>query len=151
MSVNTFFLVYFEQKILGQRVLYRRRRGDMITIFKLQKGLVRVDLKELFKPMEFSKTRGHQYRVHKGKAIKQQRLFSFSQRVINSWNSLPNHVVTAPTMDRFKNRLDVHWEQHHYETMEDQNIGEKEQNRSPPLQALPFCEKYIYLILSYLF
>ena len=100
-------------------LIYRRRRGDMITMFKLQKGLVRVDLEELFKPLEFSKTRGHQYRVHKGKAIKQQRIFSFSQRVINSWNSLPNHVVTAPTMDTFKNRLDTHWEQHHYETMED--------------------------------
>ena len=100
-------------------LIYRRRRGDMITMYKLQKGLVRVDIEELFKPLEFSRTRGHQYRVHKGQAIKQQRTFSFSQRVINSWNKLPNHVVTAPTIDTFKNRLDVHWEQYHYETLDD--------------------------------
>ena len=100
-------------------LIYRRRCGDMITMYKLQKGLVRVDLKELFNPLEFSKTRGHQYRVHKGKATKQQRSFSFSQRVINSWNKLPHHVVSAPTIDTFKNRLDIHWEEHQYETLED--------------------------------
>ena len=95
-------------------LVYRRRRGDMIVMYKIVKGLVRVDLKELFNPMEFTKTRGHQFRVHKGKAIKVQRSTSFSQRVINDWNSLPTSVIEAPTLNTFKNRLDEHWKHHMY-------------------------------------
>ena len=31
---------------------------------------------------------------------------SFSVRVVNDWNSLPEEVVTAPTIGAFKTRLD---------------------------------------------
>ncbi len=34
---------------------------------------------------------------------------SFTQRVVNSWNSLPNTDVDAPTIQAFKWRLDKHW------------------------------------------
>ena len=34
----------------------------------------------------------------------------FSQRVVNAWNKLPQHVVDAPSVNCFKNRLDKHWE-----------------------------------------
>jgi len=30
----------------------------------------------------------------------------FSQRVVNEWNSLPQHVIEASTVNMFKNRLD---------------------------------------------
>ena len=100
-------------------LIYRRRRGDMIVMYKLQQGMVRINPTDLFNPIEFTKTRGHQYRVHKGKATKQQRVSSFSQRVINDWNKLPVHVVNAPTLDTFKNRLDVHWSEYHYTTLDD--------------------------------
>ena len=30
-------------------------------------------------------------------------------RVVNLWNSLPDNVVTAPSVDSFKRRLDKHW------------------------------------------
>ena len=100
-------------------LIYRRRRGDMIVMYKLHNKMVRLELKELFNPIEFTRTRGHQYRVHKGLAVKQQRAFSFSQRVVNNWNRLPVHVVSAPTLDTFKNRLDAHWKEHIYETLDD--------------------------------
>ena len=32
--------------------------------------------------------------------------YNFTVRVINLWNSLPTHVVTALSVDSFKNRLD---------------------------------------------
>jgi len=32
-----------------------------------------------------------------------------SVRVCNSWNSLPQHVIEAPTTNSFKNRLDKYW------------------------------------------
>ena len=33
-------------------------------------------------------------------------LYSFSARIVNVWNSLPNTVVQATSIDTFKNRLD---------------------------------------------
>jgi len=35
--------------------------------------------------------------------------FSFSNRVVNTWNSLPNWVVSANTSNTFKARLDKFW------------------------------------------
>ena len=32
-----------------------------------------------------------------------------SERVVAVWNSLPEEVVTAPSVSRFKARLDAHW------------------------------------------
>jgi len=39
------------------------------------------------------------------------RKLSFTNRVglIPIWNSLPNHVVSADTINTFKNRLDKYW------------------------------------------
>ena len=37
------------------------------------------------------------------------RKYSFSMRITNVWNSLPFSVVTAPSVNSFKNRLDKHW------------------------------------------
>jgi len=33
----------------------------------------------------------------------------FSQRVISAWNSLPQYVVDATSVNSFKNRLDAYW------------------------------------------
>ena len=37
------------------------------------------------------------------------RKFGFFNRVVNTWNSLPNWVVSAYTTDTFKARLDKFW------------------------------------------
>jgi len=37
------------------------------------------------------------------------RKFSFSNMVVNIWNSLPNWVVSANTTNTFKTRLDKFW------------------------------------------
>ena len=34
---------------------------------------------------------------------------SFGSRVVNVWNSLPDYVVEADSVNAFKNRLDKHW------------------------------------------
>ena len=36
-------------------------------------------------------------------------LESFSLRVTKLWNDLPEVVVTTPSVNSFKNRLDIHW------------------------------------------
>ena len=37
------------------------------------------------------------------------RMYSFRNRITNMWNSLPDSVVMADTVNQFENRLDKHW------------------------------------------
>ena len=36
----------------------------------------------------------------------------FSFRVVNLWNNLPSDVVSAPSVNAFKERLDKHWKEY---------------------------------------
>ena len=48
-------------------------------------------------------------RLEKSRVKCDLRKFSFSNRVVNIWNSLPNWVVPANTTNTFKARLDKFW------------------------------------------
>ena len=48
-------------------------------------------------------------RLNKFRVKYDLRKYSFSVRVVNIWNSLPNWVVSANTTDTFKVRLDKFW------------------------------------------
>ena len=53
----------------------------------------------------------HRTRGHKAALVKEQcrldiRKYSFSQRVIDEWNKLPNGCVNASSVNTFKNRID---------------------------------------------
>ena len=37
---------------------------------------------------------------------------SFSNRVVEKWNNLPEHVVMAPSLNTFKSRLNIYWQNH---------------------------------------
>ena len=37
---------------------------------------------------------------------------SFSQRVVQEWNKLPQDVVEATSVNQFKNRLDKFWQRY---------------------------------------
>lgn len=95
---------------------YRRKRGDMIQCFKIMNGLVRMETKELFTPIPSSITRGHNKRVLRQKSNKAARAMSFSQRSIRDWNILPKSVIEAPSVNAFKNRLDIAWKDKVYRT-----------------------------------
>ena len=64
-------------------LVYQRRRGDIIQMFKIMNGLVRMDKEKLFSPTKTPHTRGHLRRVFKEHALKLVRSRSFSQRVAN--------------------------------------------------------------------
>ena len=93
---------------------YRRRRGDMITMYKLTKGLIRMDQEELFSPPMTLFTRGHHQRVYKETAMTRARRTTFSYRAVDDWNSLPIDVINAPSLNTFKNKLDDWWRDIHY-------------------------------------
>jgi hypothetical protein len=50
--------------------------------------------------------RGHTIEIGKEQSSLDIRKYSFSQRVVNCWNILPQHVVDATSINSFKNKLD---------------------------------------------
>ena len=65
-----------------------------------------VDRNMFFKLKEGSRTRGHKAALVKEQCRLDMRKYSFSQRVINKWNKLPNDCVNASSVNMFKNRID---------------------------------------------
>ena len=86
---------------------FRRLRGDMIEVYKLSHGIYDACVKLRYAPK--SVTRGNSLRLESHHVRYNLRKFSFGNRVTSIWNSLPEDVVSAPTVNSFKNRLDKHW------------------------------------------
>ena len=81
----------------------------MIQTFKLVKRLDDCPLENFFTIAHYNK-RGHSFKLEKPRCSLSFTLNQFSYRVINVWNSLPQHVVDAETLNSFKARLDQHWQ-----------------------------------------
>jgi hypothetical protein len=94
---------------------YRRCRGDMIEVYKYVHQIY--ELESI--PLEFDEnpasTSGHSFNLKKQRCNKTATQKFFKHRVIDPWNSLPDDVVTAPSMNSFKNRLDAHWKDRFYD------------------------------------
>eukprot|EP00794_Sanderia_malayensis_P016292 gene16292-17930_t len=90
-----------------QSLYYRRDRGDMIECYKMTHG--QYDIKQILKLDEDKTRRGHKFKLKVSACNKEVRHHFFTLRVVTKWNSLPEEVVTAPSLDSFKNRLDNYW------------------------------------------
>ena len=84
-------------------------RGDLIQVFKLIKGIDKLEYNKFFQLADNSKTRGHRYKIVKQRCRLELRRNFFSNRVIDSWNKLPADVVDAVSLNSFKNKLDKVW------------------------------------------
>ena len=93
------------RKKLGLMSLQERReRGDLIEVYKILKGLTKID------PAEFWEVREARNGARLVKEMaangRKQRHNYFSYRIIQKWNLLPTEMKTAPSLDSFKKRLD---------------------------------------------
>ena len=81
---------------------YRLRRGDMIQVYKIVKGLDRVPSEMFFKFCDPSddmrQTRGHKWKIFKPQHTLDVRKHIFSVRIINDWNYLSAKVVDTEWM-----------------------------------------------------
>ena len=87
---------------------YRRLRGDMIEVFKILLNYYDVAPKLVLNNTSFTKRNSLKLLNHTFRY--DLRKYSFPARIVNLWNSLPNTVVQAASIDTFKNRLDRFWE-----------------------------------------
>ena len=107
-------LPYSERlQVLGLPTLeYRRERADMIQVYKILHGIDIANREKLFQMAPYTTTRGHSLKFFKKRCRLNLRSNYFSQRVIDQWNGLPINLVTAPSLNAFKSRLNNFWKDH---------------------------------------
>ena len=98
------------RKLKLPTLVYRRKRGEMIQTYKYLHNIYDSNTEELLKLIHHDRTRGHSLKLFKERVNTSTRAQFFSSRVVDLWNSLPKEVVTAPSVNAFKSRLDKHWE-----------------------------------------
>ena len=78
----------------------------MIETYKILAGiynnLVTPNLSE-------SRTRGNSLQIVNCRCHYDLGKYSFCNKITNVWNSLPEDIITAPSVNSFKNRLDKFW------------------------------------------
>jgi len=67
-------------------------------------GKERADRSQFFQLSTYQLS-GHIMKLSKQRTSLNVRKFSFSQRVVQKWNKLSQHVVDATSVKQFKNRL----------------------------------------------
>ena len=81
----------------------RRLRGDLIEVYKILNDKDIVDKVTFFQlSPTVSTLRGHSMKLFLPRARLHVRKYFFSHRVVPHWNSLPQHVVEAPSVNSFK-------------------------------------------------
>ena len=87
---------------------YRRIRGDLIELFKIYKGIDKLDFGKLFL-INSNHTRGHSCKLVNKFAKTCLRQSFFTNRVINIWNSLPPSAINSSSLNEFKNTIDTYF------------------------------------------
>ena len=80
----------------------KRRRLDMIHVFKIINGMDRLDPHNFFTFPPNNNTRGHSQKVFMGRSRLDLSRSVFSQRTIHDWNYLPEHVISCASLNSFK-------------------------------------------------
>ncbi len=94
-------------KHLNLHSLERRRvRGDLIEVYKWMRGFNTGDIDKVLMVSEPGRTRSNWFKLEKFMFNKGIGKNWFTNRVVDEWNRLSGHLVSANTIDTFKKRLD---------------------------------------------
>jgi len=93
-----------------QSLADRRVRFDMIQTYKILRGFDNVDHKTWFSKVNNNNTRLSSFHLNlqPSRSNHEIRRNFFSQRVVNTWNSLPNYVKDSTNPSTFKSNYDKH-------------------------------------------
>ena len=110
----------YEERLamLGLTTLVTRRlRADLIEVYKIVKGMDKVDEQSFFDRTNkrnnyhnTSKTRGNSYKLLKKSFRLDVAKYNFGNRVVNEWNRLPDRMVQGDSLNNFKGELDKYLE-----------------------------------------
>ena len=98
------------KKLALPTLSYRRLRGDIIETYKIVHGMYDVTASPALEFQNYVTNRGHQFKLYKKSCHTNTRLHYFTNRIVNTWNSLPDEIVNAPSISSLKNRLDKFWQ-----------------------------------------
>ena len=93
---------------------YRRRRGDLIQVYRILNSIDNINANDFFIPMGITRNRGHDQKLTKLLCTNSIRHHFFSQRVVNDWNDLPATVVHSKNINYFKIGVDCFHKDHIY-------------------------------------
>ena len=82
----------------------RRKRVDMLQVFKIINGFTDIDTKRIFELNHTTRPGRHNKSIVRHNSRLDARHKFFSQRVIKPWNTLPNDSVNALTVNNFKTK-----------------------------------------------
>ena len=89
---------------------YRRLRGDIIETYQIVHGIYDATAAPVLEFHNYIATRGHQYKLSKTACHTNSKMHYLTNRIVNTWNSLPEEIVNAPSIRSLKNRLDKFWQ-----------------------------------------
>ena len=78
----------------------------MIEVYKWVKGINKGNIEQVIEISSQDRTRGNGYKLEKLRFRTDVGRHWFTNRVVNDWNRLSRHVVSAETITSFKKRLD---------------------------------------------
>ena len=87
---------------------YRRLKQDLVLVYKILNSLIDVRNGNMFKVSQTSNSynlRRHSIYLESQKQTTVLRQHYFSSRIVNTWNRLPNSIVTSKTLSIFKSKL----------------------------------------------
>ncbi len=90
-------------------IAFRHLRGNMINTYKYATAKYNCELLE-FNTTSMTRSNGYKLAKRRCAGVKYQNFYTNS--IVDTWNALPAKVVSADTVDQFKNRLDKHWRTH---------------------------------------
>ena len=84
----------------------RRWFLDMCEVYKYVHSMYKTPINSLF---QFSQRKlwGHSLELQKPSVRTNIRKYFFSNRVVDSWNDLPEEIVTAPSLDAFQANVEI--------------------------------------------
>ena len=90
----------------------RRRRQDMVTVYRIISGIDRVDPTNFFQfynnDSRTTRTSSYHWNIVPQRYRTEVWGNHFSNRVATHWNSLPEAIKSSPTVATFKSRYDKH-------------------------------------------
>ena len=81
---------------------YRCLRNDMVQTYNIVRHIDIFDKNKLFTVITDARTRGDHYKLFKRRSRSNIRKNVFSNKVVDTWNSLPYSAVEAPSINSFK-------------------------------------------------